>query len=271
MIIRRLSFFLLLALSALRAETPKPLAATLQPFVDDKVLAGAVTLVADKDKVLEVGTVGWADVAAKKPMTLTISRKIYAILGGILLIFLALFGAEIVAGRSQELKFAERYRGDVEAAVQLSRAQDALWRLRYGFPQFLAYAENSPERQKIVDDEPALYATIADALDKFERTGINAAEMKALNDLRTVYRQYTDARPKWFQLIKEGKPRDAVLVRLAPDGLRLRLNPADRVVHHARAVQHPHRALDLDREIDVAGRIDDVDAVLREVCVQPLP
>lgn len=69
MITRRLSFFLILAASALRAEVPKSLAGALQPFVDDRVLAGAVTLVADKDKVLEVGTVGWADVAAKKPMT----------------------------------------------------------------------------------------------------------------------------------------------------------------------------------------------------------
>lgn len=69
MIIQRLSLFLLPAVSALRAEAPKPLAAAMQPFVEDKVLAGAVTLVADKDKVLEVSTVGWADVAARKPMT----------------------------------------------------------------------------------------------------------------------------------------------------------------------------------------------------------
>ena len=64
-----LASFFLLALSGLHAETPRTLAATLQPFVDDKVLAGAVTLVADKDKVLDVSTVGWADIAAKKPMT----------------------------------------------------------------------------------------------------------------------------------------------------------------------------------------------------------
>lgn len=69
MITRRLSLFFLLAGSALRAEAPKPLTAGLRPYVDDKVLAGAVTLVVDKDKVLEAGTVGWADVAAKKPMT----------------------------------------------------------------------------------------------------------------------------------------------------------------------------------------------------------
>ena len=44
------------------------MAAVLQPFVDRHVLAGAVVLVATKDKVLDVEAVGYADVAAKKPM-----------------------------------------------------------------------------------------------------------------------------------------------------------------------------------------------------------
>lgn len=66
---KQLATLLFIALAGLRAETPRPIAATLQPFVDDKVLAGAVTIVADKDKVLDVSTVGWADIAAKKPMT----------------------------------------------------------------------------------------------------------------------------------------------------------------------------------------------------------
>ena len=49
------------------AHSPKIVAA-LQPFVDSYSLAGAVTLVADRDKVLSVDTVGFADVEAKKPM-----------------------------------------------------------------------------------------------------------------------------------------------------------------------------------------------------------
>ncbi len=68
MITRRLSFILLLAVSSLRAETASRISSTLQPFVDDKVLAGAVTMVVDKDKVLDACAVGYADVAAKKPM-----------------------------------------------------------------------------------------------------------------------------------------------------------------------------------------------------------
>jgi len=46
----------------------KRIAAVLQPFVDKHSLAGAVTLVADKDKVLSLEAVGFADVEAKTPM-----------------------------------------------------------------------------------------------------------------------------------------------------------------------------------------------------------
>ncbi len=50
------------------AQPPKNLASHVQPFVDRQELAGAVMLVADKAAVLDVEAVGWADVAAKKPM-----------------------------------------------------------------------------------------------------------------------------------------------------------------------------------------------------------
>lgn len=45
-----------------------PLRAALQPFVDDRVLAGAVVLVADRERVLDLEALGFADVAAKRAM-----------------------------------------------------------------------------------------------------------------------------------------------------------------------------------------------------------
>ena len=44
------------------------IAAVLQPFVGNHAMAGAVTLVADKDKILDLEAVGYADLAAKQPM-----------------------------------------------------------------------------------------------------------------------------------------------------------------------------------------------------------
>jgi CubicO group peptidase (beta-lactamase class C family) len=53
-------------------ETPpsasESIAAALRPFVNSHSLAGAVTLVADKNRILAVTTVGYADIAASKPM-----------------------------------------------------------------------------------------------------------------------------------------------------------------------------------------------------------
>jgi CubicO group peptidase (beta-lactamase class C family) len=71
--------FLALSLLAALPATPVPvsagdpspakgLAAALQPFVDRHELAGAVTLVADRDKVLSLEAVGFADIAARKRM-----------------------------------------------------------------------------------------------------------------------------------------------------------------------------------------------------------
>ena len=53
---------------SLHAQATGTLVAGVQPFVDRQELAGAVMLVADNDKVLAVEAVGWADIAAKKPM-----------------------------------------------------------------------------------------------------------------------------------------------------------------------------------------------------------
>ena len=50
------------------AESPETIAAALQPFLDNHTLAGAVTLVASRDRVLSLEAVGYMDIAAKKPM-----------------------------------------------------------------------------------------------------------------------------------------------------------------------------------------------------------
>ena len=54
----------------------------------------------------------------------------------------------------------------------------------------------------------------------------------------------------------------AVLVGLPPHRLGLRLHAGDAVEHGDGAVEHAQRALHLDGEVDVAGRVDDVDVVV---------
>jgi len=57
-----------LGLPALARDASETLGSRVQPFVDREELAGAVMLVADRQKTLVVAAVGWADIAAKKPM-----------------------------------------------------------------------------------------------------------------------------------------------------------------------------------------------------------
>jgi len=63
------------------------------------------------------------------------------------------------------------------------------------------------------------------------------------------------------ELVDECEPRYLVAAHLAVDGDRLRLDTRDAAEHQDRAVQHPQRPLHLDREVDVARRVDDVDLV----------
>ena len=64
------------------------------------------------------------------------------------------------------------------------------------------------------------------------------------------------------ELVDEAHPRHVVLLGLAPDGLGLRLDSGDAVEAGDRAVEDAQAALDLDGEVDVAGRVDDVDPVV---------
>jgi CubicO group peptidase (beta-lactamase class C family) len=50
------------------AEPPKTIGSAVRPFVDSHTLAGAVMLVASKDKVVSLEAEGWSDIAARKPM-----------------------------------------------------------------------------------------------------------------------------------------------------------------------------------------------------------
>jgi CubicO group peptidase (beta-lactamase class C family) len=63
-----LAWGILLSAAVFASAAEPRITAALQPFVEKGQLAGAVTVVANKDKVLSIDTVGYADVDAKKPI-----------------------------------------------------------------------------------------------------------------------------------------------------------------------------------------------------------
>ena len=68
--------------------------------------------------------------------------------------------------------------------------------------------------------------------------------------------------PGPIHFVHERQAWHAVLVGLTPDGFGLGLHTTHGAIHHAGAIKHPHRTLDLDREVDVSRGVNNVDPVL---------
>jgi diguanylate cyclase (GGDEF)-like protein len=98
------------------------------------------------------------------------------------------------------------YRDHLLGAVSLSNAMDALWKLRFGLAQFMVV---EGERQRIVAEEPKLYAVIEENLKNYAAIKQQQEDKEALRLLLESFRRYTDARPKWFELYGAGKFKEA--------------------------------------------------------------
>jgi methyl-accepting chemotaxis protein len=127
---------------------------------------------------------------------------------GVVLFLLLIVG---IAGVNNTYDYARDYQNlyqdNVLAAVHLSNAQNALWQLRYGFPQFMV--GDPTARAKIIADEATWYRVIEENLGAYEK-GIETTEEKEMfRDLKESYGKYIQARPKWFELYGAGKTAEA--------------------------------------------------------------
>ena len=147
-------------------------------------------------------------------MKLTIRQKLFAGFATMLVLMAAIgfYGWRQTRALSGEVDAI--YENNLKAAVHLANAQDALWRLRYGFPQFLALT--SPEdRKKIVDDEPKHYAVIAEQVKAYETGERTSEEREAIKEWNEVSQKYFGSRPKWFELVGAGRMEEAAAWRAA--------------------------------------------------------
>jgi methyl-accepting chemotaxis protein len=138
---------------------------------------------------------------------MTVKSKLVTGLGIILLMVITMGGAGIW-NTMRSLQLIEELGASSRGAVQLANAQNALWQLRYGFPQFMLYNDKEA-RDKIVADEAKWYKEIDDNLAAFKKGRHSAEELAALKKLEDVFKQYKDARPRWFQLYGEWKLEEA--------------------------------------------------------------
>src|SRR5215469_5989627 len=65
-----------------------------------------------------------------------------------------------------------------------------------------------------------------------------------------------------IHFINKADTGDIILIRLTPYSLRLWFNTRNRIKDDDTAIQNTQRSLDLSRKVYMAGRIDDVDAVV---------
>ena len=142
---------------------------------------------------------------------LSIRNKLIAGFG----ILLALTGALAVTSEIQLVALERTIKETQGKEALLGRAQSALWELRYGFPQYLVLTD-AENRRKITDAEPRLYAIVEKNLkDYSEAPGLTAEELAGQKALSDAFSKYKDARPRWFQLISDGKPEEAATWRAA--------------------------------------------------------
>lgn len=145
--------------------------------------------------------------------TMTVGAKInsgYAIILGFLLLVcvIDLLLLQAITGRYSSIS-----KNNLEGAVHLANAQDALWRLRYGFPQFLVLG--AEDRAKIVAEEATWYKQIEENLTAYKAGERTPEELAAIATWEGWYTKYRDARPHWFELISAGKEQEAAEYRAA--------------------------------------------------------
>jgi len=127
---------------------------------------------------------------------------------GLVLVITFLIGIVGIYNATRFADHAGSLASNIKGAVYLADAQSALWQLRHGFMQFMTLT-SPEERKQITDDESRLYMEIESRLTVFERDQRTPEEVAVNKELRSVYQQYIEARPRWFQLYGEGKIEEA--------------------------------------------------------------
>ena len=108
----------------------------------------------------------------------------------------------------------------VAGTASLARAEDAMWQLRYDAAQYMGTTDPAA-RSKIVEQGPAHYKAMDEALAAFSAASGDGATGAALKEFREAYDAYKRNRPQWLALMEAGKLDEAKEFRsksLTPSG-----------------------------------------------------
>ncbi len=112
----------------------------------------------------------------------------------------------------------------------------------------------------VVPDNGLHFHQIDNALELVFRADrdLNRDRTRAQAVNNRVYRM-KEIRADAVHLVDEADARNRVFVGLTPDGFRLRLHAGDGIENSHSAIEHAQRPFDFSGEVDVPGRVDDVD------------
>jgi anti-anti-sigma regulatory factor/HAMP domain-containing protein len=127
----------------------------------------------------------------------------------VLLVIVGILGWQSVTALST--RFADLTRNNLQGAVQLANAQDALWQLRYGFPQFLVLGD--ADRRRIVAEQEQWYRQINANIADYKAGERTREEQQAIAAWDEIYTKYAQARPRWFELQLAGQLEEAAAWR----------------------------------------------------------
>ncbi len=145
-------------------------------------------------------------------MNLGIRTKLLASFGALtaLLAGVGFVGWRNTVELAQDAK--KLYAYQVKGTVALANSESALWKLRYGFPQFIVQPE---KRSEILAEEPKLYKIIDNNLGEYATGELTPEEQVAFKKVQDSYQKYVAARPRWFELQQAGKIKEAAEYRAA--------------------------------------------------------
>jgi methyl-accepting chemotaxis protein len=144
--------------------------------------------------------------------SMTIKARM-ALFGGVAVLFTVMIGfVGFVSMIKLSSMLEETDTGGVLATRQLANTQDAMWQLRYGISQYIAVPDPYL-RKKIIDDSPKWFAIMDENLKLYAAGNLTEEARGALSTFTEIYRQYKEARPRWFELMEAGKIAEAAEFR----------------------------------------------------------
>jgi methyl-accepting chemotaxis protein len=147
-------------------------------------------------------------------MHLSIRGKLLVAFGAVFVLMTAIGLSGLRYTQSLESEFASLYDNNLAGAIYLANAQDGLWQLRYGFPQYMV-ATTPAARKTITDDEARLVSLVETNLAAYQKLNITPEEKQSLTGLLDIWAKYFAARPKWFELYGAGQIEEAATWRAA--------------------------------------------------------